>query len=78
MSILGFLGSQNILTPLQHGFRAGSSCETQLVQAVDAWAHSLDLGKQTDMIVFDFGKAFDSVPHQRLLAKLSRNLQWLT
>ena len=74
----------NILTPRQHGFRAGFSCETQLVQAVDDWARSLDLGKQTDVVVFDFSKAFDSVPHQRLLAKLNhygirgKNLQWLS
>ena len=49
-----FLGSHNVLTPRQHGFRAGFSCETQLVQAVDDWARSLDLGKQTDVILFDF------------------------
>ena len=65
-----FLESHNILTPRQHGFQAGFSCETQLMQAVDDWAHYLHLGKQTDLIVFDFSKAFDSVPHQRLLAKL--------
>ena len=52
--------------------------------AVDDWAHSLDLGKQTDVFVFDFRKALDSAPHQRLLAKLNhygirgRNLQWLS
>ena len=31
---------------------------------------SLDNGKQTDMVVLDFSKAFDRVPHQRLLRKL--------
>ena len=50
---------------------------------MDDWARSLDLGKQTDVIVFDFSKVFDSVPHQWLLAKLNhygirgKNLQWL-
>ena len=33
-------------------------------------ASSLDNGKQTDMVVLDFSKAFDRVPHQRLLRKL--------
>ena len=31
---------------------------------------SLDKGIQTDMLVLDFSKAFDRVPHQRLLRKL--------
>ena len=30
----------------------------------------LDEGKYVDVIYFDFAKAFDSVPHQRLLIKI--------
>ena len=46
------------------------SCETQLVCTVEEIAGSLDKGEETDLIIMDFSKAFDSVPHQRLLMKL--------
>ena len=38
--------------------------------AIDDWARSLDSGTRTDIAIFDFSKAFDSVPHKRLLVKL--------
>jgi len=69
-SISNFLDDNQILTPRQHGFRSGHSCETQLVLAVNDWAKSLDNGFRTDIANFDFSKAFDSVPHRRLLSKL--------
>ena len=43
-SISRFLSDNNILSPRQHGFRSGYSCETQLVLAVDDWARSIDRG----------------------------------
>ena len=83
-SISRFLDSNNILTPNQHGFRQGHSCTTQLILAIQDWSKSLDDGTQTDVITFDFSKAFDKVPHHRLLLKLQyygihgNTLQWLT
>ena len=44
--------------------------KTQLLSTVDDWAKSLDKGKSTHAIFLDFAKAFDSVPHRRLLIKL--------
>ena len=64
------LENQDILADAQHGFRQKRSCETQLLLTVDELASNIDAGSQTDIILLDFSKAFDKVPHQRLLAKL--------
>ena len=55
---------------LQHGFRAKRSCETQLVMLVEDLARGCTEGKQTDLILLDFGKAFDKVSHNKLALKL--------
>ena len=65
------LNKHNILYELQHGFRKKRSCETQLIQLVEDLGRQLSLGKQTDLILFDFSKAFDKVNHLKLLYKLS-------
>ena len=59
-----------IISDCQHGFRARRSCETQLGTLCHVFTSSLDKGIQSDMAVHDFSKAFDRVPHQRLLRKL--------
>ena len=43
---------------------------TQLVQVVDKLSELLDQGIAVDTVYLDFSKAFDSVPHHRLLQKL--------
>ena len=65
------LNKHNILYELQHGFREKCSCETQLIQLVEDLGRQLSLGKQTDLILLDFSKAFDKVNHLKLLYKLS-------
>ena len=59
--------SHSILSDKQHGFRSKHSCESQLIMTVNDLALSLDNRSQTDMIIMDFSKAFDSVPNNRLL-----------
>ena len=44
----------NILYPLQHGFRKGRSCETQLIEFVDDISKNLQEGCQTDILITDF------------------------
>ncbi|MCG8047725.1 MAG: reverse transcriptase family protein, partial [Candidatus Thiodiazotropha endolucinida] len=64
------LKEHSILHDCQHGFRSKRSCETQLLSLTHELSSALDKRVQTDMTVLDFSKAFDRVPHQRLLSKL--------
>ena len=54
----------------QHGFRPGYSCESQVVTVCQDIVDLLDEGVRTDVIIIDFSKAFDLVPHDRLLMKI--------
>ena len=65
------LDKYNILSNLQHGYRNGCSTETQLLRVIDLFAKNLENQKQTDAISLDFSRAFDVVPHHRLLLKLN-------
>ena len=54
----------------QYGFLAGRSVTLQLLYALEKWTEALDNGEEIDCIYTDFMKAFDRVPHQRLLVKM--------
>ena len=41
-----------------------------LILSAHDWAQAVDDGHQVDIAIFDFSKAFDCVPHERLKAKL--------
>ena len=69
-SIINHFDERNILSENQHGFRKYRSCESQLIITIDHIAKYISNGKQVDIILLDFQKAFDKVPHTRLLYKL--------
>ena len=54
----------------QHGFVNKKSCFSNLLETVDAVINMLESGCPVDIFYFDFSKAFDSVPHYRLLTRL--------
>jgi len=54
-----------LLTNCQHGFIKGGS-----LAVLDKLTEALDMGNNMDAVYFYFAKAFDSVPHQRLLMKI--------
>lgn len=69
-NMMAHFDTHQILCEQQHGFRPKRSCETQLVGLTQELHEHLEAKGQVDMIVLDFSKAFDKVPHRRLLKKL--------
>ena len=82
-SVTKHFDPHHILNDDQHGFRKMRSCESQILATVHDIAKNLALGDQVDVILLDFSKAFDKVPHQRLLHKLqyhgvgNKTLKWI-
>ena len=60
----------NLFTNHQHRFIKTESCVTQLLESIEKWTELLDQRYSVDVIYLDFKKAFDSLPHQRLLKKI--------
>ena len=77
------LEENNIINESQHGFRSGKSTLTNLLEYTEAVTEAVDNGHEVHAIYFDFKKAFDKVPHNKLLMKVQALgiqgylLQWL-
>ena len=67
--------TSGMINDKQHGFRAERSCATNLVGLCDSLALSLNDNIRTDVIYFDFAKAFDSVNHDLILYKLKNKFE---
>ena len=72
--ITDFLTSQNILDPLQTGFRQYHSTQTALLKLTEDVRAGIDSKKKllTILLLFDFSKAFDTISPTKLLRKLSK------
>ena len=70
-TIMAHMDRHTILTDAQHGFRKRGSCETQPLLTIQDLASAIDTMDQTHVILLDFAKAFDKVPHLRLLSKIN-------
>ncbi len=68
--IENYLYSNNLLAIQQHEFVKSKSCTTNLLETLDLLSYYLDKCIPVDVIMLYFAKAFDTVPHRRLLAKL--------
>ena len=58
------------ISDTQHGFLKGKSCLSNLLNCFDKIDDILCNGDDVDILYLDFQKAFDTVPHHRLLYKL--------
>ena len=68
--MMDFLIKHKLINPSQHGFLKARSCLTNLLCFFEEITKWVDEGSPVDVIYLDFQKAFDKVPHQRLLLEL--------
>jgi hypothetical protein len=71
-SLLPVLEQSEILPNFQFGFRQGMSCEYQLLHCLRSIWSQVQSKQGTNLVFFDFQKAFDSVVHRKLIYKLSK------
>ena len=86
--MMDFLIKHKLINPSQHGFLKAKSCLTNLLCFLEEITKWVDHGSPVNVIYLDFQKAFDKVPHQRLIRKLKSHdmgnsiinwvEQWLT
>ena len=69
-SIVSHLAENELILSSQHGFTFSKSCQTNLLEYLNTLTKLVDEGFNVDVLYLDFAKAFDKVPHQRLLKKL--------
>ena len=69
-SIVNHFQDNDLYSKCQHGFRKKRSCMTQLLLTMEDFTQYIEQNDSFDVIYLDFRKAFDTVPHGRLLEKL--------
>ena len=82
--LMSHMERNRLFSEHQFGFRSGHSCATQLLCVLEDRSRALDgCNENVDVIYLDFRKAFDTVPHARLINKLyaygirGNILQWI-
>ncbi|KAK3099864.1 hypothetical protein FSP39_010887 [Pinctada imbricata] len=68
--IIKHMKNNDLFSDKQYGFISGRSTTLQLLEVLDKWTEAIDKGYEIDCVYMDYQKAFDTVPHKRLLQKM--------
>ena len=66
-----YLKANSSISVRQWGFMSNHSTVSALIKVVEDWSSALDKGYDVCVVFFDVLKAFDTVPHSLLVAKLN-------
>ena len=81
--LVSHMERNNLFSKKQHGFVPLRNCMTNLLTCIELWTEMIEHGLPIDIIYTDFAKAFDRVPHRRLVKKLQNlgivgnTLKWI-
>lgn len=70
-NVMQHLQVNDLISDQQHGFIPQKGCNTNLLESLENWLDNLENGESVDVFYLDFSKAFDRVPHKRLMSKLN-------
>ena len=70
--VYSYLERNNILYNHQYGFRTNHSCEQAIMELTSRLLYAKERGEQSVGIFLELSKAFDTLNHTVLLAKLDR------
>ena len=59
------------LSKFLSAYKKGYSCESVLLHLIEDWTGALDKNSVVGTVIMDLSKAFDLIPQDLLLAKLS-------
>ena len=82
--MMSHMRNNRLFSDQQYGFIDGRSTTLQLLNVLDDWTATMDQGGTIDVAYCDFRKAFDKVPHRRLLQKVEaygfteKVMKWIT
>ena len=74
--IIKYMSSQSLFSQKQFGFMKRRSTVLQLIHVMEKWVAALDAKDDIIVAYLDFQKAFDKVPHRRLIYKLNQYKLW--
>lgn len=66
-----YLESHGLLNPAQSGFRPLHNAQDVILKTIDDWKLEMGKGKVVGAVMIDLSKAFKSIDHSFLLAKLN-------
>lgn len=81
--IVNHIKTNQLNTPAQHGFTPKKSTATNLLEALNVITEAQMHGIPVDVLFLDYQKAFDTVPHERLLLQVEsfgirgKALKWI-
>ena len=72
-SLLNFLNQNDLIFPVQSGFKPVDSCNNQLLSIIYNKNYSVDEGYEIWGVFPDISKVFDKIWYENLIFKLKQN-----